>query len=368
MHIRAGNKQGSAIVEFMVVFPAFLFICLFVIEISLIWVDKHFLKIASFEAARSLITEEGNNPCDPNVAGSADNLTRAKRAATLKVAAISPSLSKLVAEAGLKIQMPQVLTRPDTNSTLFNAFMHLMVRLPSAYALTQVECTVLDDNSLKVNLTYWRSARMPFVRDAIWASYVLIFLNKKIAQSGLGGLVQFSLDDLYHNIQIDPKSVQANLPSTPFVKDAIKSALGGMAGMNLDFGKASEILSQLPQIDGFDMGYFDLSNRVSEFVNKPWEKNLLKDGLNSQSRVLTSIVYAMPEILRLIPLHAETRLTRFKVDNADDPWDDGYAFLIAPFNTKNIKGTSSDGGDHNWRHWALGMSQDFGHWHPQEDN
>jgi Flp pilus assembly protein TadG len=48
------GKSGQVTVEFIFVFPAFLILCLIVMEIGLIWADKHVLKLAAFEAARAV--------------------------------------------------------------------------------------------------------------------------------------------------------------------------------------------------------------------------------------------------------------------------------------------------------------------------
>lgn len=72
-----------------------------------------------------------------------------------------------------------------------------------------------------------------------------------------------------------------------------------------------------------------------------------QSNINDQAKVLTAILYAVPEQLRFIPMSVSVRLSRHRYDQEGKLWDNGQAFLVAPF---------TDTSEPNWREWASNMS------------
>ena len=203
---KESKQRGAVAVEFLLVMPTFIFLCMLILELSLSLVDRHFMKLAAFEAARSYLTEPVENPCadgltDIEKEKASKIRTRAKRAAVLKMAAVSPSIISFLAGFGIDAKSAELGDFTTSGGPFTKAIAHLMVRIPTAWALTHVKCSYSSvDDSVTVDLTYLRAPEMPFVKHALWAVWVINEMNNALTEGGLSELMRFDLGQHYFGV------------------------------------------------------------------------------------------------------------------------------------------------------------------------
>jgi len=364
------DQTGAAAVEFLLVMPTFFFLCMLILELSLSLVDRHFMKLAAFEAARSYMTETSGNPCaegqtDAEKSESRKIRNRAKRAAALKMASVSPSIVGFIHNLGININTTAVNGFANSSGPFAKAISHLLVRLPSAWALTHVKCSFDPiDEAVTVDLTYLRAPEMPFVKHALWAVWVINEMNSALMAGGIDGLMRFDLGQHYFGVYGSSPAIETMKQRFGDLKNKINDTISGAAQLGVGLHEAATTLSGIPGFNETFGTYFasastaytnavaksgaDLNSGLSAIGTAIDNGTApIQQALDDQSKLLSSIVYATPEALRLIPMKSSVRLTRSRVARSADPWTDARAFLVAPFSTPNA--------ENGWRDWARGM-------------
>jgi len=375
------SEAGSVATEFLMVVPAFLLLIFLVIELALMWADRHIVKLAAFEAARSYLTEGETNPClDEQALGVAPQDVQqaqkrghrnAKRSAALKIAAVSPSVAWLASSAGMNINSDTVNRVTSAGGPFASAFAHLAVRIPSAMALTRVACERESDGSIRATVTYYRAPRMPFAKTVIWATFSLGWIQQQLADHGLGGALKLELDDMYFGVKAHSPALAEVQDRFGDMRERISGALDTVQGVTGSLEEAGDLLRSVPGMSDIADNYFDAAN--TEFHNAVSAARQGVDGgldavqgplddsiqaaqraIDSQATVVTALIYAVPEELRLVPMTQSVRLAPAKVENEEGNWDGAQAVLVAPFR----KGGSSiiELTAERWRQWAEGMS------------
>lgn len=337
--------------EFAIVFPLFIFVTMLTFELSLMWVDKHFMRYAAFEAARTLVLSDKTDPCnDPH------EIKKAMKRVSLKMASITPPIQHFSSMLGLNLGTSVSSVSTGFLPGMKQAIERIVTRYPTAYALNSIEKCHWDSatSSVEVTLTYLRAPRVPFVKHAIWLVYGITELNKQAPQVAGSKVVELSLGENFATIDgssplltnfSNKLTIIKNNISTTLQKakelelniTQISTALSSSAGIT---GAFSSILS--PSLTGSASGVLGVISKVQSDIQTA------QSSINDQAKVLSAVMYAVPEKLRFIPMSVTVRLTKPKYTQQGKDWDDGKAFLVAPF---------VDSKAANWREWATNMSQ-----------
>src|SRR5690606_10882054 len=171
------SKHGSVIVEFLFVFPCFLVLSLFTLEIGFMWADKHITRLAAFEAARSLASAPlpeltANGPeTDPCKAPEA--MAKARQAALRKMAIITPSVFYMNAQLG-NFRIGGLDAFQQALSPLPSAAKRMLARWPTAAAFTKLLC-VYDSSTeiVPTAITYYRAPQTPVAGRVMWVAHIL---------------------------------------------------------------------------------------------------------------------------------------------------------------------------------------------------
>lgn len=369
-------KRGSVVVEWVIVFPTFLFLCLLVIEMSMMWTDRHIVNLAAYEAARTLaIQDVAGKSCDD-----ARAMKSAERAAVFKVAMIAPSpayfLRGLLEPNQFTSEVSAAERQIDEKfgkTRLGTALKRQVLGIPSAYALTSLTCYEDADGYINVDVRYLRAPKMPFVGGALWATSVFQSIQKfNIGEtSSVGDFLQFELDEYYFGAKVRSPAIEKFRNKYQTVKSGIKDSVDGAAGLGVKLTDLASLVRSLP--GGSEIGNIfaragtaatDASRTASDKLNAvstPIDNTLksIEKSLNDHSSVLTAMIYQVPASLRLIPMHATVRLKKDFADRRDDEdWTDGKAFLVAPFAVTDEAKSNSPSEDtlDLWTTWAKGLS------------
>lgn len=331
---KINRMQGQVAVEFLIVLPAFLFVILISLEFAFMYIDRHFVRYAAYEAGRVYVGAFDGAVCSQ----SQNNLAR--HAAVSKIAAIAPPVSRFAGEFGLNLRVPS----PSLGQNgLSLAAKHLFERYGPAYALTHVKCRPVSDRSVEVEVVYFRSARMPFVKHVLWALHVMKEFNQFVHDQGLDNLGRFKLDRSYRNIYFDPKQIGAGTNALA-VQSQMTKILNYGQQLNLNLSQLSGALSQAQMFQN------DVQQKVNEITTSANQQiNQISGDLNDQITVVNALIYAIPESLRLVPLRVKIRMQRPLVDRFDDAEWRGQAFGVADFSRAPL--------DENWREWAINLGQ-----------
>lgn len=211
------SESGSVITEFIIVFPTFLIICLFVIEIGLMWGDRHVIRLAAFEAARVMASgdlpefdEKGVRYDDPCVAPKIAKQARA--AAVRKIAAIAMPMHLFVAKVGRKVgagdrrmnsgelSVSDWSDEASSSHRSSGPAARFLSRWPVAALSTRIECNF--DSKLRVitvDLEFARVIQTPIVDRIMYYLYALNWLNSKVKKFG----VTYDLDDHFMGISTE---------------------------------------------------------------------------------------------------------------------------------------------------------------------
>ncbi len=346
------RQAGTAVTEFILVFPSFLLTILLCLEFSLYWVDKHMLKLAAFEVARQLAQVDSPESCAKNSL----ELEAAHRRAALRMASVSPSVGSLFRRFGLG----ESLERDSSNfassgGRVSRALSHLLLRLPSAYALTKVSCQ-RDEASVRAEVSYLRAPVLPFVGQVLWATYVLSHLNQKARDLGLS----FDLDQNYFGLEIKAPRVKEAMAMAASIKKDIKGSLKFLESFSQSMNFAQPILQNFPSHLGqkaqslLPMWQGKASSLLNELDSllppSTAGETALDKTLQQQGDALTKLTYWVPEVARLIPMTVKIEYVLASRPEHKSLWTDGKALFIAPF------ASSEKPESQHWNEWAKAMS------------
>jgi hypothetical protein len=176
--------------EFVIVFPVLFLFILLIIQTALLLSAKHVVHYAAFCAARSAIVHS-------TVPG-ADYFSRAKLAAVIACAPISPSISNipLVGDVLGDITTSLGNMAQGLVGLRGRSYIKILAKLPASYILTSVD--ILDENStsfsnssapvnprqdLQVQVTHYYSLRIPIINKIFFTSY---WLSRYMPQGRIG--------------------------------------------------------------------------------------------------------------------------------------------------------------------------------------
>lgn len=352
MGLRA--QRGTVTVEMVIVFPTFLFLCFLVIELSMMWTDRHILNLAAYEAARTLAIQgiEGDS------CGDAAAMKKAERAAVFKVAMVAPSpayffhgLLSSNQFTGALDQAEGALDSALGTTRIGAAIKRQMLGIPAAYALTSITCREDADGFIEIDARYLRAPKMPFVGGALWATFVLHRIN----ESGIGSFLKFDLDQYYFGAKAKSPLLNEFKNKYETVKDGIKDAVDGAAGLGVELTGLADLVSSLPGGAQLGQVFSQAGGKVTsasaavsaqiDATTAPVDAAIgtIEKSLNDHTKVLTAMIHKVPTSLRLIPMHAKVRLKKtFEDRRGDAEWDNGQAFLVAPFTAGNPESWSGD--------------------------
>lgn len=308
------SERGSVIVEFLLVFPAFIVLAMFVLEASLMWSDRHIERLAAFEAARALVAADlpefkggtaVDNPCDaPNA------MKRARQAALRKIAIISPPLPLFLAKLGNAV--PNLdFGFQSTGNNAGDAMLRLAKRWPTAVASTELKCEYDKHlGQVKVDLTYHRMLQTPLIDRVIYTVYRLGQINKSAP-------VALSLDENFLSVTAEGDA----LPTVGKLKTSLKDSFKTVETLKLNTNDAATFMSGVP---GISSVFSNLTPAPTE-IKKELDQAELKAraagntalsglsagaGVDNQAKLLTALVGLVPEALRRIPMTVSVTLQR----------------------------------------------------------
>jgi hypothetical protein len=250
-HILFNKQSGQVIVEFLFAFPAFLLLSLFVIELSLMWTDKHIIRLAAYDAARATLARvphkglwaDGAEPLEIGYTSDSlcwqEGLTHQRDkdlrraavwAAARKTALISPPFTGLIQSAfgafGLDADFLNLdnILRGNQASRFASALIQWVNGMPAALALTRLSCSYQGANqpsrfvpsftdpnrTITMTVTYWRAPKMPFVGDILWLIHLANKMNGLMESAGLGSFMRADIDTLmYSGFRLSMPAVDA---------------------------------------------------------------------------------------------------------------------------------------------------------------
>jgi hypothetical protein len=314
---RRDAREGTAIVEFLLVFPAFLVLAMFVLESSLMWADRHIERLAAFEAARTLVAAnlpefDGaglpiRSPCKSPKA-----MKLARQAALRKIAIISPPLPLFLAKLGtavngLDFNLPDDGTNGGSAGNAANAFVRLAKRWPTAVASTDMSCDYDEAlGRVTVKLTYYRMLQTPFIDRVIYIVY-------NLAKHDVPGVGELSLGNNFFAITAEGPSI----PAVAQMRSALGSSLQTVRSLGLNLNDAANFLRDVPGVDSVFANVtpapFDINaplNAAMAAGTQALNGAAIASALDQQSQLLTSLVTMVPEALRRIPIDTQVSLQR----------------------------------------------------------
>jgi len=337
------RKRGVAVTEFLIVFPTFLIFSLFVIEVSLMWADRHVLRLAAFEAARALtveahISQSTSSMCWPeHPQHQADRdlkkkiLAVAKTAAVNKVAIIAPTFTYFAGQIpglgqGANALDAALSANQSASGRYLSGFKRFVLAWPMAWAMTSPKCSETD-GIVTINLEYQRAPRMPYVGGLLWA----IRATSKINQV-TDDVVTFEIDERnYYGVRSDLNAGQAE-SKIEAARNELKDSVAIMKHMDWErlTGNDNPLVG-LVSVDDLDP-IFAADGIIDSYANTAL--NLVQEArsiVQKASPIVTAMIYAVPENLRLIPMNVEVSLSKGLPGNGNGNrnWD-GRAFLVAP--------------------------------------
>jgi hypothetical protein len=314
------NMRGASLFEFVLVFPSLIVVILLAIEVSLMMTDSHLLTSATFSSGQTAIRQltelgelgedglyslneevrskqlkcNGEAGCSDDGIECSDTLqSRIKRRAAFVMAVTSPKASSLVSGAGINLPGSSGIQSKGASKNI----MRLIEGLPAAYLFTTVSDCKLTPNGIKVSIKYFRQGKTPWVSNIIYGLYML---KKYINSDNL----ELSLDEYYFGVKA----------RSPILDETRDEALGIIEGFEELSYNADEIVNVFTNIsDKFpllkkvlnktiDVGKIItpmITNARSE-VNRSHQ--VIQDGITAQEGLLTSILYALPEEFRVVPI------------------------------------------------------------------
>lgn len=361
-------RRGSVLVEFLLVFPTFLVLSLFAVEVGFMWTDRHITRLAAFAAARVYAAAnmpvydqygmKHTNPCEePGIS------KRAKQAALRKIAIVSPPLSMFLHRLGATA-MSQSIDR--LTATLPGPMRRILARWPTAAISTEIGCQY-DPNrgSVDVSVIYHRMLQTPFIDRIAFLIYQLSKINHSSPSAHSPGL---RLDENFMTIKAEGDS----LATTSKMREQLLHTLSTIKRQTLPIAQASRLLLDVPGVEAIfrtiphtplDVRQaLDVTNSTTQAALTTMSK--LAVAVSQQTVVLTSLVNAVPSALWRIPITVKVALQRDPfTQQADSDPIAGHGSLPAPREQAwlgQMRGSMSLGSHadmKDYRHWGHAMSR-----------
>ena len=311
---RCRGERGSVIVEFLCVFPAFILLSMFGIEVGLMWADRHVARLAAFEAARvyasaTLPEWQANGTVETKLCDAPLLKKRARLAALEKIAIVSPPIDLFMAGLGVDIHALALDTSPLGQAG--GAFLRLAKRWPTAVASTSLKCDYDEAiGNVRVTLRYDRMMATPIAGRVMFWTYRLSQLN---AHSP----IELGLDENFMGMNASLKTPQA----IQELKDDVLRTLASAKTLDLSLEQVTTMLAGIPALGPVSAAIPSFSATIAEQLGAMNAEvaakmdtvalaNAIQNTIDQQAQVLTTIVGVLPESLQRIPLTVDATVQR----------------------------------------------------------
>ncbi len=348
------RERGVAVVEFLFAVPAFLILVFFVVELALMWTDRHVMRVAAYRAVRTLIkirTEQGQTAaaqlCWDETAtdgGTEENkaaMQRPRRAATKVMSMVTPTIGQMLGGFGQSNSsaLESGLTQPfqagfaalmsnAEDQDFIRPLMRLIKGIPSAWYLTKLSCKSMpygmnNAPGVEITLTYYRSAKMPFVGQLLW---ILYFLNAKVKGDDAHAFFA-PIDPLTYGLDLK----KDNPEFMAYLKARTEKALHDLTDALIQRAqdKVKSALEKIPSSAGipiYDPAILaeEMGKTATQLAN-PAQDILLEQGaqvLNFTADAIGQLLLAIPGAFRFIPVSVSVRMPvlAHAVWNDHDDW------------------------------------------------
>ena len=382
------HRRGVAALEFLFAAPAFFVLVFFVVEIALVWNDRHMMRLAAYRAARTVVKMRAEAPTITNLcwgplvgtealpANPVDvAIAKAARRSAAKVmSTVTPTTTQMLGSLGSssaaiagqsqEAVAQEVLdgfgqgvasagTAIDAAAT--NPYVHAIYRmmngLPAALMFTELECRNVTypagsqtNNGVEIQLTYRRSAKMPYIGNIMW---MVLQIGEYFKAHGLGdydgnaGMVKvnplnygldlaFSTSDpLYQNAVDNFTTTIQNTLRTKAVD--IATSAGNKIRENLGAPSGRAASNGMDKI--FQVVTPMVTNKLDEFstANTSVVNSIGEAGLN--------LFLQFPDFFKTIPIRVSVRIPNYSQAyvNAGNNWD-GKAVMLGRFTNRSNMG------------------------------
>lgn len=376
------SQRGSMTVEFLLIFPAFLILCLFTLELGFWYVDRHLLKLATFEASRSMLSYQ-YRPGMTQVTSCEDAMifpvstveeltekkenamTSAHRELAIKMAYTAPPVTSFLSVVGLNVDTNAILgetfnATDIASSPIVKSMAQLLLRFPSAYALTQIESCEYNPlhGTISVKSRYLRRAKLPLVDRMIWLVFVISKMNDYLVSHGIGDLLRVDLDDFYLGSSLSSPALTQLYNEVIAFRTQLRDTVATLGKVPLRLEDAAVALGNFPFLR-------KLADQTTQYSGQWQQKasvldtkltavaqqiNAANQAINDQSSVVNAVIFAMPSELRLVPMYDTVTLSLAQDVNDKKVWD-GSAFLVAPFINNGLQNQNV------WVQWTRAMQE-----------
>lgn len=365
-HSKQG-RSGIAALEFLFAAPAFFILVFFVVEIALIWNDRHMMRLAAYRAARSVVKSRADIPSNgglcwtvpqtgtPETPENKKIHAAAKRASAKVMSTVTPSVTQLMTMLGVggtatgtpagfsfESAIEQSITSEfgstvDTiaNNPYVHALTRMMKGLPAAWAFTSLKCqdvvypataNTKETRGVEVSLTYHRSAKMPYIGTIMWSLRKLQQISPSWSTyDGNTGPIIF--DPLNYGLRVNNHYVTQELSQ---MKQALEAEVHAKATElrsqvleSLQLSPESGLGSTIPQI------FSSAAGSSFEAVTQSINTGIAQQIVNWVGDKAIEMVLMMPDELKTIPINVSVRIPNFNQSyvNHGQPWNNDVLFL-----------------------------------------
>lgn len=344
------SQSGSAMTEFVLVIPLVLVLILLTLEFSYMMIEKHMLSSAVWSATRMGV-KSVQEISDPQAAISSVHKNpllkienqecpeelkeKMHRKIVFKMAAIAPTTTSLLSKLGI----PPMGLGVDSS---FGRLARIANGYVPAFLLTSIEKCQITENGIELGVRYFRSGKFPWSGNIVWSLWVMnqffnsIFDKRKILGQSV---LHATLDYNFFGISLSSPLVDDIASKVRRKIKEIEAKITKLKKMNLGADKIQKFL-------GKEIASWFRADKyiggVANAVNSKLEKaigaintgmNMLNTKLNSQSGLLTTIMYSIPDFLRVIPLRQSVFLTweAQNIKNVNQDLWSGMNLLISPY-------------------------------------
>ena len=348
--LKLRNQSGSAMTEFVLVIPLVLVLILLTLEFSYMMIEKHMLNSAVWSAARLGIksVQEISDPLselplahksplkDIDEQDCPDELKeKMHRKIVFKMASVAPTATSLLSKLGI----PPMGLGVDSG---FGRLARIANGYVPAFLLTSIETCKISKNGIELGARFFRSGKFPWAGNIVWSLWVMNqFFNSFFDKHKIIGksVLHATLDYNFFGISLSSPLVDDIASKVRRKIKEIESKITKLKNMNLGADKIQKFL-------GKEIASWFRADKyiggVANAVNSKLEKaigainagmNLLNTKLNSQSGLLTTIMYAIPDFLRVVPLRQTVYLTweAQNIKNVNNELWSGMNLLISPY-------------------------------------
>jgi TadE-like protein len=381
-------RQGIAALEFLFAAPAFFVLVFFVVEIALVWNDRHVMRLAAYRAARTVVkmradgVSSGTMPlCWGPLTGAAASVTdqniakSARRSASKVMATVTPTVSQMIGSigsaaaglsdlaqegvaAGVMTQFGQGIAPLSTavDTVTSNPYAHAIFRvmngLPAAWMFTDLEChNVLYPPStgtaaiqgVEIQLTYHRSAKMPYVGNIMSLVHrISDYYESHSLGSYDGNSGMIKVNPLNYGIDFafstsDPVYVTAVTNFTTAIQDTLRVQATDIATTAAQ--RISENLGGASTAAGLAGSAASAGMDQIFSVVTPLATNAMNNFATSHTATVNAVGAAglnlflqFPDMFKTIPIKVSVRIPNYSQAyvNAGKAWD-GKAVMLGYF-------------------------------------